>query len=163
MVRLPPFKFVIGVFQNVIVEMQKSLFRFVTVRWLELWKKSFIQLSYFRVAFAATSGRHSKSLHLAKWSFVSHVITRLWQKGRQYFVVTFWGVGGTTKINTLVRVKKRECDSHTDWTQNCINFSGKRKKVSQRATDIFLAAKINKIKLKVKTQIRKCWAEKQTW
>ena len=63
---------------------------------------------------------------------------------------------GTTKINTLVRVKKRECDSHTDWTENCINFSGKRKKVSQRATDIFLAAKINKIKLKVKTQIRKC-------
>ena len=135
MVRLPPFKFVIGVFQNVIVEMQKSLFRFVTVRWLELWKKSFIQLSYFRVAFAATSGRHSKSLHLAKWSFVSHVITRLWQKGRQYFVVTFWGVGGTTKINTLVRVKKRECDSHTDWTQNCINFSGKeRKSVKEQQT-----------------------------
>lgn len=95
--KFTPFKFVIGVFQNVI-EMQKSLFRFVTVRWLELWKKS-IQLSYFRVALLlllAAAGQR-KSLHLAKWSFVSHVITRLWQKGRQYFVVTFWGAGGQQK------------------------------------------------------------------
>ena len=78
-------------------------------------------------------------------------------KGKAILCCDILGSRGTTKINTLVRVKKRQCDSHTDWTQNCINFSGKeRKKVSQRATDIFLAAKINKIKLKVKTQIRKC-------
>ena len=72
-------------------------------------------------------------------------------KGKAILCCDILGSRGTTKINTLVRVKKRECDSHTDWTPKLYQFFGKRKKVSQRATDIFLAAKINKIKLKVTT------------
>ena len=128
-----PFKFVIGVCQNVIVEMQKSLFRFVTVRWLELWKKSLADPA-FLFELGLLLNWLKSSFGQMKFCITCHhpPVT----KGKAILCCDILGSSrGTTKINTLVRVKKRECDSHTDWTENCINFSGKeRKSVKEQQT-----------------------------